>query len=332
MMTGSMRFKKNDHARKVLLYYAEAKSELRLTIRTTLNREGFEDTRDFGSLADLWTAVQGKAPDLVLVDAEMVTAEADGVKFMRDIRYGQLGDNPYIPIICTVWNSEQDLIRELINAGPDDLLIKPFSPKDLFDRIEALVTRRKPFVITSDYIGPDRRKDSARENSDNLIDVPNTLSTKLSGKSVNQEELQRQIQSVNHEVNEMKLKRNAFHISFLVELLLPKLEQGGSDPQEMAEQLRNLQLSALDTCKRLKDTQFGHVADLSQSLVDIGRSLESSVINPDVKDIKLLKRLSQALLLAFNPDGNAEDLASEISSAVSKYDARQRAKSVAKAP
>ncbi|RED52250.1 response regulator transcription factor [Aestuariispira insulae] len=316
---------KNDNAKKVVVYYAESKSDLRLTMRNTLAREGFESTLDFGSLADLWAAVQSRAPDLVLVDAEMVTAEADGAKFMRDIRYGRLGDNPYIPIICTVWNSELDYIRRLIDAGPDDLLVKPFSPKDLFDRIEALVSRRKPFVVTSDYIGPDRRKDTVREDDDNLIEVPNTLSDKMAGRPVNAAQLQRAIRGINAEINEMKLRRNAFQISFLVELLLPQLEQ--REPlTDAQEQLRHLRQVARDTTARMDGTRYSHVADLAQSLQEIARSLEETVDLPDVKDIKLLKRLSQAILLAFNPGTDAEALAGEISSAVSKYDAKQKAK------
>ena len=324
-MTGSRRFRKNDNARKVLLYYAESKSELRLTIRTTLNREGFEQIQDFGSLADLWAAVQARAPDLVLVDAEMVTAEADGAKFMREIRYGQLGDNPYIPIICTVWNSELDHIRRLIDAGPDDLLIKPFSPKDLFDRIEALVSRRKPFVVTSDYIGPDRRKDAARESDVSSIEVPNTLSDKMEGRPVNAAQLQDAIRGINSEINEMKMRRNAFQISFLVELLLPLLDRREAQG-EAQEHLRRLRQVTRDTTARMEGTKFGHIADLAQSLVDIARALEETLDHPEIKDIKLLQRLSQAIHLAFNPDSDAEALAGQITSAVSKYDARQKAK------
>ena len=44
-----------------------------------------------------------------------------------------------------------------MNSGPDDLLLIPFAPDQIMSRLKILVERRKPFVVTHDYIGPDRR-------------------------------------------------------------------------------------------------------------------------------------------------------------------------------
>src|SRR3546814_1821103 len=63
------------------------------------------------------------------------------------------------------------------------LLVKPLSTRIILDRIETVALHRKPFVVTSDYIGPDRRKAVARRDSNvPLIEVPNPLREKMLGR------------------------------------------------------------------------------------------------------------------------------------------------------
>lgn len=90
-----------------------------------------------------------------------------------------------MPVIVTTWEADQDLVEKVADCGADALLVKPFAPKQLIERIEFLANRRKKFVVTSGYVGPDRRKDQTRESPIPLIDVPNTLRAKVQGESVN---------------------------------------------------------------------------------------------------------------------------------------------------
>jgi len=50
--------------------------------------------------------------------------------------------------------------QRMVNSGADDLLLRPFSTTLLGQRIEAHIERRKGFVITTDYVGPDRARTS----------------------------------------------------------------------------------------------------------------------------------------------------------------------------
>ena len=63
-------------------------------------------------------------------------------------------------------------------SGEDDVLIRPFSASFLAERVRTLVDARKDFVVTSDYIGPNRRKASDRSNYVSMLEVPNTLRIK----------------------------------------------------------------------------------------------------------------------------------------------------------
>ena len=55
----------------------------------------------------------------------------------------------------------------------------------------------KPFVVTSDYIGPYHRRDVSRDGADGipLIDVPNTLKTRAMGERVVSPTLKRSARS-----------------------------------------------------------------------------------------------------------------------------------------
>jgi two-component system, OmpR family, KDP operon response regulator KdpE len=80
-------------------------------------------------------------PDLVLLDLNM--PGMGGLETCREIR--ETSDVPII--ILTVRNEEQRKV-ELLDAGADDYITKPFSKKELLARIRAAM-RRSPFSSAS---------------------------------------------------------------------------------------------------------------------------------------------------------------------------------------
>lgn len=319
---GTSSRKNSQFARSVVVYYGESKGELRLTMRTALSREGFEGIQDFSRLEELRSAILTKAPDLIVIDGDLQDEQGGCPELIRDLRYHRLGDNPFIPVIATVWSPSQAFARELVDCGPDDLLIKPFSPGKLLERIQVLVERRKPFIVTSDYIGPDRRKDPTRGSGDvNFLEVPNTLGAKLKGEKVDPDAIKKAVETAQSDINEMKMQRNAFQISFLVEFIKPRLEAGDVS-EEVVGSIKRLRRTAKDTGARLKNTKFSHISELCESMISVSGSLLESGDQPIAKDISLLKPVSDAILLAFNPESDAATMAGQISQAVSSYKRR----------
>jgi two-component system phosphate regulon response regulator PhoB len=93
--------------------------------------------------ADAETAismVNNALPDMVLVDWGL--PGMSGVALMRQLRQGARTRN--LPILMlTARADEQDLIAGL-EAGADDYMTKPFSPRELIARIRAVLRRRAP--------------------------------------------------------------------------------------------------------------------------------------------------------------------------------------------
>ncbi|MEQ8443690.1 MAG: response regulator [Alphaproteobacteria bacterium] len=303
----------------VRILFGEPEASLRHALRAALNREGFEGVKDFDRFDQLKEAILKTSPDLIMLDSEMDTGEADSL--ITDLRYNRLGNNPFVPVIVTIWEPTRDQVKRVASSGTDDMLVKPLSPSQVFDRIKALINNRKPFVVTSDYIGPDRRKDVARGSEIPTIDVPNTLRSKVKGEKVDSADIVRAVKEAQAEINDQRLKRNAFQISFLITLLMPELEKY-EVTDERIKTVERLMDVARDTGKRMKGTEYEHVTSLCNALIRVASSINDSISHPETKDVSLLKPMSEAIMAAFNPDGSSADFAGQISSAVSKYKER----------
>jgi len=99
----------------------------------TLRRARFEViTAHDGQMAlDRW---QDEDPDLIVLDLNL--PKLDGLSVCRRIR--AQADTPII--ILSVRGDEDDIVRGL-ELGADDYIVKPFSPRQLVARAEALLRR-----------------------------------------------------------------------------------------------------------------------------------------------------------------------------------------------
>ncbi|MFM0597228.1 MULTISPECIES: phosphate regulon transcriptional regulator PhoB [Paraburkholderia] len=86
-------------------------------------------------------------PDLIVLD--WMLPGMSGLQFMRKLRAdSRTRDVPVI--MLTARDEEQDRVDGL-EAGADDYLVKPFSPKELVARIKAVLRRRAP-QLTDDAV------------------------------------------------------------------------------------------------------------------------------------------------------------------------------------
>ncbi len=110
-------------------------------ISFTMRRAGFEVTQAFdGRMAlERW---QSAEPDLILLDLNL--PKLSGFKVCQSIR--AQSDVPII--ILSVRNAEEDIITGL-KFGADDYILKPFSPRQVIARVEAVLRRTRQQKIQS---------------------------------------------------------------------------------------------------------------------------------------------------------------------------------------
>jgi len=301
------------------IVFVDVERSIRQGIRQILNDQGYRSIRDYSSLEVAEEEIERTAPDLIVMDATMDGGAA--CDLINRVRQREIGMNPFVGVILTVWQPNEAIIRRIVNCGVDDVVVKPMSPAKLMERINVVAFRRKPFVVTSDYIGPDRRTEAAKERDGQKIpsiDVPNTLKAKARGHPVPMNELSRLIDDAMFEINEQRLKRHSFQIAFLVGEILPALEKKIVDDKVKRAILR-LSEVANEIGVRLKDSNFEHVSNLCQDLIKVSDSIRRNLREPNPKDIELLKPISNAILVGFNPDRNAKAMAGEISQMLHKF-------------
>jgi len=102
-------------------------------------REGFA-VRHSGSGEEGLVLAREIAPDIVLLD--WMLEELSGIEVCRRLR--KMAETANIPIIMlTARGEESDRVRGL-ETGADDYVTKPFSPKELAARVQAVLRRVRP--------------------------------------------------------------------------------------------------------------------------------------------------------------------------------------------
>ena len=90
--------------------------------------------------ADAWNFIQQRLPQLMLLD--WMLPDQSGLRLLSRIR-GDRQFNELPVIMLTAKSMEEDKIAGLDN-GADDYVTKPFSPRELTARINALLRRKTP--------------------------------------------------------------------------------------------------------------------------------------------------------------------------------------------
>src|SRR6201996_5431469 len=111
----------------------EDERKLRDFVRSYLERAGFT-VLSTGSGAEAITLAADGAPDLVVLDLGL--PDVPGETVARELR-----DSSAVPILMlTAKTAEEDRIRGL-ELGADDYVTKPFSPRELVLRVQAILRR-----------------------------------------------------------------------------------------------------------------------------------------------------------------------------------------------
>lgn len=294
---------------------ADDGGQIRSEIKTILHHEGFRDMTETDSMAVVRETVDADDIDLLIIDHAFQSG--DVCKLIRDIRNHRLGNNPFIVIVTMVQDPSKEQLMAIIDAGSDDLVLKPLTADTLVKRLKYLVVDRKKFVVTSNYIGPTRR--SAHRPSDQEVpefDVPNPVKIKASGK-VNLKDYQKVIDRFTGVLNEQKIERNAFQVTYLVDKITP-LYKDGVATEDVSMKLKHLQFISEDTGRRLKGTRYDHVGELCETMLTVVKNIRKRPAEPAAKDMELMRQMSQAIAAAINVEGEDADIARSISESVKR--------------
>jgi hypothetical protein len=264
-------------------------------------------------LADFPSLKSGLVVDEV--DLLMISISARGFAAaghtVTAIRNGRLGNDPFLPVMVVTDSPSREDAALLVNSGVDCVAVRPLTVGKICERLRKLALSRQPFVVTSDYIGPDRRT-APREPKPGevvipLMQVPNALYDRIVN---NQPSVARAASRAAawDEVMRQRLVRCADSMQLLAKRSLPQAMAGDLNLRVLEDMRRIADVSEI-AWKRMEDEGQ---APLAKHLGDVTQRMRCLVKEPTAVKKESLAQLqhdigvSQTGLSAFLAGAAAE--------------------------
>ena len=304
---------------KVVVFIGEPDEQTRRDLRQILGHAGVKQISTHATLANLSNMIATVPPDLIMLADDIDPKVFD---FIRDLRHNKVGNNPFVVVVTLVAADHIDAVKRAMQAGADDIIIKPAKEEQLLQRLKRLMVNRSAFVVTSDYLGPDRRAKN-RPSAIKRITVLNTMLEKAAGKEVDAGEIREAVDGSMTEVLQARLDSHSLRLGFVCNLVLEAYKSGSVTPDLEGKLLALVDLlrDAAKTAERLEEREL---AVLCGSLSGDVAAIAAHYTAPTDKDIALIQKLSRAVVSAVKPRAAPDKLEEENRAAAQTYQERQR--------
>jgi len=292
-----MSTKKFDKDRRgdIDIYLGEPNEQVRESMRAMLRGEGFRKTRTFYRMEDLLAAFSENSPDILILADDL---HANSFQLVKDVRGFKIGRNPFVLVTMMV-GGETDLnVKKAMLAGADDVLIKPVSPGKMLDRIVHFTFNRTPYIVTTDYLGPERRRTTAdRPSKIRQLVVVNTLKDKAEGRRITSSELARQVDRCMTDVMAARLDSHGLKLGYICNLILKAYEDKRIE-KEVHNNLLILVSVLEDAGRTAKMLGEPDLSDICNDLARQVEELAESYQDPPESGLSTLRKLTRAFDLA----------------------------------
>ena len=131
-------------------------NHMRRMVRAILHGFGAREVHEAEDGAAGLETFNNHKPDIIVTDWAMPIF--DGLELTQIIRQSGTSPNPYVPIIMLTGHAEKKRVASARDAGVTEFLAKPISPKSVYQRVVNVILHPRPFIKTTTYFGPDRRR------------------------------------------------------------------------------------------------------------------------------------------------------------------------------
>jgi len=280
---------------KVRALICEPNVMIRQGIRIGLNNLGVRELLEAHTFVNAHAAFAEERFDLVLLNAEI--DGTDTAYLLRETRAGRLGHDPFIIGAMLLSTTEESKVHACVNSGADDLLLIPFAPEQITTRMGAFATRRKPFVVTHDYIGPDRRKQARPgANSAAGFAVPNPIQSKGMGASPERYDAQKQ--QIFAVLSLERIKRLAAGCEWECKALLESAREGRHTSEQVLRSTFSLETLVTELMERVvRDLRHG--TESLESLLARGRDIKNRPSQASLSEFDALYAAARRISLTY---------------------------------
>ena len=251
---------------------------------------GFQNIAQVESVEALANRLAKSEVALLIGSATM--GDGQVLELIRQIRRNEIAGQPFMPVVALVDEPEAMLVRRVIDSGADLIFTRPLSRTSVEQGLKALVMRRKPFVVTYDYVGPDRRRETRDDGNEiRLVEVSKPLRRWATGFS--DEPPSKRILNT---INTMRAQRQAVQFLWLADLVVAHFSGGPLDP-ELKDHLARMQTVANATKELAAATKYRNQVSVCDLAATAARAIEDAVTagcEPNVTDLGHLTGQIQA--------------------------------------
>ncbi|HMH65309.1 MAG TPA: response regulator [Rhizomicrobium sp.] len=108
-----------------------------------------------------WAILRESNPDVVVLD--WVMEGMSGLDLVGMIRSNAATPNPFVPVIMLTGHTSLEYVSQARDAGVNEFIAKPVSIKTMMSRLVSVIEHPRPYVRTTGYFGPCRRRRGAEE-------------------------------------------------------------------------------------------------------------------------------------------------------------------------
>ena len=250
----------------------EKDAEGRSTVRDALRELGFAEIAFAASGEELEQLLRVDTPDLLFCGYNH--RDEDICVLLRSLRAGAIGTNPFLIIVAASSDADEETATAFRNAGVDGFLNSPVSADLLSKFLAAQVRARKKFVATTDYIGPDRRRDTSRSGAE-CFDVFNPLKGKPGGPEEADigERIDQDLRASLVRLNAERQRRNIMQLC----VLWRQLEQRRAGTRDFAATLSKMSVICGDIEGRIGDGHPRTAHDHCRTALDAIQGMEAAL-------------------------------------------------------
>lgn len=142
--------------RNVKIMVLDDHRNMRMLWRGILLGFGVRNMIEASNAIEAFTQLGQSDVDAIIVDHHL--GDLTGAEFVKILRNDSNSADPLVPIIACTADTRRFTLNQLIDAGVDEILAKPVSSKQAWEKLAMVVNKRRSFIRSAKFVGPDRRR------------------------------------------------------------------------------------------------------------------------------------------------------------------------------
>ena len=285
-----------ENLKKATVYIGETNFHERNKLRDMFVAQGLKQVVCHSNLESLRSQIAEVPPDLLVIADNFDPGIFNRV---RDLRVQRGSDNPFMLISMLVSPSRRETLDMAIEAGVDDIIIKPVSSERIQERLKLVIFHRRPFIAIDGYVGPERKADDRNSNV-KRFPVINTLLEKNNGREMDKFALKAAVEGSLEKVLQAQLDSQSFRLGEVCVRLVQSYETHMIGEEVLTDllTLAGVFRGASKVAEKLKDAQ------LSQLCLSLAKNVDGIADHydePSSAEIDLIRKVTAAFSLAMKP-------------------------------